>query len=102
MICFCLFLTYTNSPYGISGNMVLTALFKDSERRGLVQIGAYLRSYEVMMDKKITVEYRMRWFDSITNSADMNLSKLQEIMDDLGAWCAAVHGSCSQTQSDTT
>ena len=54
------------------------------------------------MDKKITVEYRMRWFDSITNSVDMNLSKLQEIMEDLGAWCAAVHGSCSQTQSDTT
>ena len=56
------------------------------------------------MDKKIIVEYRMRWFESITNSVDMNLSKLQEIMEDLGAWCAAVHGSCSPShkQSDTT
>ena len=56
MMCFHLFLTYTNSLYGISRNMVLIALFKDIERRGLVQIGAYLRSYEVMMYKKIIVK----------------------------------------------
>ena len=35
---------------------------------------------------------RMRWLDSISNSVDMNLSKLPEIVEDRGTWHAAVHG----------
>ena len=35
---------------------------------------------------------KMRWFDSITDLMDMKLSELQEIMEDRGAWHAAVHG----------
>ena len=35
---------------------------------------------------------RMRWLDSITNSVDMSLSKIGEIVRNRGIWCAAVHG----------
>jgi len=35
---------------------------------------------------------RMRWLDSITDSKNTNMSKIQEIVKDRGAWCAAVHG----------
>ena len=44
-------------------------------------------------------QHRMRWLDGITNSMDMNLSELQKIVEDRGAWNATLHGIArSRTQ----
>ena len=54
---------------------------------------------EIKIRQKKRGQQKMRSLDSITDLMDMNLSKLQVIVKDRGAWCAAVHGVAkSQTQ----
>ena len=47
-------------------------------------------------------QHRMRWFDGITDSMDMSLSKLQEMVKDWETWCAGMLQAMGSQELDTT
>ena len=83
-----LILKEINPEYSLEGLMLKLKFFGHLMQRALEKT-LILGKIE---SKRKRGKQRMRWFDSIINWMDLNLSKLQEIVKDRGAWCAAVHG----------
>ena len=81
-----------NSEYSLEGLMLKLKLKYFDHLLGRADSLEKTLMLENIEGKRRRGWQRLRWLDSITESMDMNLSKLQETMEDRGAWCVVVQG----------